>query len=76
MDNDGIQYVEKTCTGAIIPGKEGYFDSDTILKQTERLCQMMEFSQAFIEAPKKNIVLVFDNARTHTALEVNINDFR
>ncbi len=76
LNNNGVNYEPRSCTGSIIPGQEGYFDNDTILDQFERLFQMIQFKKAFNSIPKPNIEIVVDNARTHTAQTININDFR
>ena len=73
---DGVNYVNKTCTGSIQPGQDNYFNSETILCQFERLFQMLEFKSDFIHPVRHTIEIVVDNARTHTAQLVNINDFR
>ena len=76
IDYNGVNYVERTCTGSIQPGQDNYFNADTILRQFERLFQMLEFKIAFTKPVKHDIEIVVDNARTHTALVVNINEFR
>ena len=76
VDFHGVHYEDKTCTGSIQPGAENYFCSETILCQFERLFQMLEFKEAFNIPVKHDIEIVIDNARTHTAQVVNINDFR
>jgi hypothetical protein len=76
VDFNGVHYDDKTCTGSIQPGAENYFCSETILDQFERLFQMLEFKEAFNIPVKHDIEIVVDNARTHTAQVVNINDFR
>ena len=73
---NGVNYIEKTCTGSIQPGLDNYFNSDTILGQFERLFQMLEFKTVFNYPVKHDIEIVVDNARTHTAEVVNINEFR
>ena len=72
----GVNYVERTCTGSIQPGQDNYFNSETILNQFERLFQMLEFKADYNFPVKHDIEIVVDNARTHTAQVVNINDFR
>ena len=76
VDLHGVHYDALTCTGRIQPGAENYFCSETILAQFERLFQMLEFKEAFNKPLKHDIEIVVDNARTHTAQVVNINDFR
>ena len=72
----GVNYVEKTCTGSIEPGQGNYFSAETVLEQFERLFQMIEFKTVFNHPVKHDIEIIVDNARTHTAQVVNINDFR
>ena len=60
----------------MIPGIDGYFDSESIEEQVERLCQMLEFKTEYNFPVKHTFELVFDNARTHTKAIVNIDDFR
>jgi hypothetical protein len=76
VDLHGVHYDAKTCTVRIQPGAENYLCSETILAQFERLFQMLEFKKAFNKQLKHDIEIVVDNARTHTAQVVNINDFR
>ena len=73
---DGVNYVNKTCNRRIQPGHDNYFNSETILCELERLFQMLEFKSEFIHPVRHTIEIVVDNARTHTAQLVNINDFR
>lgn len=76
LETDGIHYDKNTCTGSIIPGQDSYFDSDTILSQFERLFQMLEFKTEYQNPVRSNIEILVDNARTHTALSVNIGYLR
>ena len=69
-------YEPQSCTGSMVPGQDGYFDNASILAQFERLFQMLEFKREFNYPVKHKIEIVVDNARTHTKLDVNINDFR
>jgi hypothetical protein len=70
-----VNYIERTCTGSIQPGKDNYFNSDTVLNQFERLFKMLQFKKDFVEGVKHDIEIVVDNARTNTAQVVHINDF-
>lgn len=76
IEYKGVNYVERTCTGSIQPGHDNYFNSETILQQFERLFQMLQFKNDFNYPVKHNVEIVVDNARTHTAQVVNINEFR
>ena len=60
----------------MIPGIDGYFASESIKEQVERLCQMLEFITEYNFLVKHTFELVFDNARTHAKAIVNIDDFR
>ena len=60
----------------MIPGQDGYFDNDSILKQFERLFQMLEFKENYNKIVKHDFEIVVDNARTHTKQNININEFR
>lgn len=71
-----IKYQSKTCSGSIIPGQDGYLDNAKILSQFERLFQMIEFKQEFNHPVKHDVEVVVDNATTHTALTVKLDDFR
>ena len=76
LDEYDCSYTKNGCTGSMIPGQEGYFDNDSVLRQFERLFQMIEFKKEFNFPIKHDIEVVVDCARTHTKMEVNINDFR
>ncbi len=68
--------MNKTCTGSIQPAQDKYFNSDTVLNQFERLFKMLEIKKEYYFPVKHTIEIFVDNARTHTAQLVNINDFR
>lgn len=71
-----IFYEKNSCTASIQPGKEGYFNNETILSQFERLFQMLEFKTDFNHPVKHDIEVLVDNATTHTTLTVKLDDFR
>lgn len=71
-----IKYLDRSATGSIVPGKDGYFTNESILSQFERFFQMAEFKRAFHEPVKHNIEIVVDNARTHTSFLLNIYELR
>lgn len=75
-ESNVINYEERTCTGSIIPGQDRYFDNKSIMNQFERLFQMLEFKKAFNFPVKHDIEVIVDNARTHTAQNINIESFR
>jgi hypothetical protein len=76
LNNNGLNYAERTCTASIIPGQEGYLNNEKVLNQFERLFQMLEFKEVYHKPIQHEFEVVVDNARTHTALIFNINDFR
>lgn len=76
LEEEECNYEPNSCTGSMIPGQEGYFDNESILLQFERLFQMLEFKKDFHFPVKHQFEIVVDNARTHTKLDININDFR
>ncbi len=71
----GVNYIERTCTGSITPGQDNYFNSDKVLYQFERLFKMLHFKKDFVDGVKNDIAILVENARTHTAQVVHINDF-
>ncbi len=72
-----LRYDKNSCDDSMNPGasQDGYFDNDCVLDQFERLFQMLEFKTAFNFPVKNDIEIVVDNARTHTAQTVNLNEF-
>lgn len=66
-------YSTNTASAAMCPGGESYFDNDVILEQFERMFQMIQFKKDF---ENHKIEFLVDNATTHTALVININDFQ
>ncbi|CAF3407145.1 unnamed protein product [Rotaria socialis] len=71
-DDDVLIYIRNSATAGINVGIEGYFDNGTILSQFERFFQLISFKQDF---KGHDIVVVVDNARTHSAREYSINEF-
>ena len=71
-----IDYVERTCTGSMQPGQDGYLDNTRVLNQFERLFKMLEFKKEYNFPVKHDIEFIVNNARTHTKMDVNINDIR
>ena len=68
-----INYVSRTCTASLNVGNNNYFDNNTVLQQFERLFKLLEFKS---EYQFHDIEVLVDNARTHTAQLVNLNDLR
>ena len=75
-DEQDIIYLNRSATGMMVPVQDGYFDNESVLNQFERLFKLLEFKKEFIEPVRHEIEIVVDNARTHTALTVNLNDLR
>ena len=66
------KYFPMTATAAIHPKKDNYFDNDIILEQFERLFKLIQFKEDW---KNHKIEVLVDNARTHSALNIDINDF-
>ena len=66
------KYVGYSPTAGINVGEDAYFDNEAILKQFERMFQMLSFKAAFKD---HEIEIVVNNARTHSAKEYSLNDF-
>ena len=75
-DHSELDYEKNTCTGSMNPGQDGYMDNECVLAYFERLFRMIEFKEAFHRPIKHKIEVIVDNARTHTKMDVNINEFR
>ena len=73
---DDCSYIERTCSAGMIPGQDGYFDNGCILRQFERLFQMIEFKTEFSTPVRHDIEIIVDCSRNHTKMDLNINDFR
>ncbi|CAF4729265.1 unnamed protein product, partial [Rotaria magnacalcarata] len=58
-------------SAAIDVGGDNYFDDQDILSQFKRLFQLLPFKN---EYKNHNFVCILDNARTHTAADMHIND--
>ncbi|CAF1539603.1 unnamed protein product, partial [Rotaria sp. Silwood1] len=71
-DDSDILYEKNSASATIIVGGESYFDNQNILTQFERLFQLLPFKK---EYQNHNFVCLVDNARTHTAAELSVNDF-
>ncbi|CAF4887447.1 unnamed protein product [Rotaria socialis] len=73
LNNDSnITYEAQTASATMDIGGNNYFDNETILKQFERLFQLLYFKVAYKD---HDFVCLVDNARTHTAAEYSVNDF-
>ena len=67
-----IDYIERSASASIQVSSDAYFDNSTILKQFERLFQLLKFKECF---HYHKIEIVVDNARTHSARAYNLSDF-
>ncbi|CAF2069536.1 unnamed protein product [Rotaria magnacalcarata] len=73
LNNDSnITYETQTASATMNIGGNNYFDNETILKQFERLFQLLYFK---VDYKDHDFVCLVDNARTHTAAEYSVNDF-
>jgi len=71
-DESNLNFFPKSADAFIQPGKDNYFDNSTILSQFERLFKMLKFKKSF---ENHKIETIVDNARTHTAINYDINNF-
>ena len=67
-------YRENSVSLSMEPGiaRDGYVDNQIILQQFERLVKMFQFKKGFED---KKLIIIVDNATTHTAKEYTISDF-
>ena len=70
--DDRCEFDERSANASMEPGKnkDGYFDNKAILEQFERLFKFLKFKTIF---KNHKIVLLVDNARTHTAKKFDKN---
>ena len=72
LEDDGIQYIERSASGSIQVGYGGYFDNATIISQFTRLFKMLPFKKAYAN---HKLHVIVDNARTHSARHYSVEDF-
>ncbi|CAF1221864.1 unnamed protein product [Rotaria sordida] len=73
LNNDtDIIYEERTASATLNIGGNSYFNNETILKQFERLFQLLRFKEDYKD---HDFVCLVDNARTHTAAEYTVDQF-
>ncbi|CAF1301147.1 unnamed protein product [Rotaria sordida] len=73
LNNDSvIIYEERTASATLNIGGNNYFNNETILKQFERLFQLLRFKEDYKD---HDFVCLVDNARTHTAAEYTVDQF-
>ena len=70
-DQSNLDYQERSADAFIQPGKDNYFDNSTILSQFERPFKMLQFKKSFFN---HKIEIIVDNARTHTAVNYDVNN--
>lgn len=71
-DDDGLRYQKYSATAMAYVGTDPYFDNATILLQFRRLFRLIKHKKAF---QNHRVELLVDNARTHTAKPLGLNDF-
>ncbi|CAF4260215.1 unnamed protein product [Rotaria magnacalcarata] len=72
LQNNDINYIDRTSTAAINVGADAYFDNETVLSQFQHLFKMLKFKTDYKD---NDIDILVDNARTHTVRQYNLNDF-
>ncbi|CAF1576623.1 unnamed protein product [Didymodactylos carnosus] len=71
LNNDSdIIYEERTASATLNIGGNSYFNNEIILKQIERLFQLLRFKEDYKD---HDFVCLVDNARTHTAAEYTVD---
>lgn len=65
-----LNFYENSANSWIHPGKDVYFDNKTILRQFERLFQMLKFKKDF---QNHDIEVIVDHATTHTTKTYDLN---
>ncbi|CAF1391906.1 unnamed protein product [Adineta ricciae] len=76
IDDDGIQYIERSVSGSIQVDYGGYFDNDAVINQFTRLFKMLPFRKAYNNRKFHVVVVVVGNARTHSTKQYSVEDFR
>ncbi|CAF1103720.1 unnamed protein product [Rotaria magnacalcarata] len=71
-DDCDINYERNSVSAAISVGGDNYFDNQDILSKFKRLFQLLTFKN---EYKNHDFVCLLENARTHTAADMHINDF-
>ena len=72
MDGDSSYYMQYSATSGINLGYNMYFNNEAILSQFERILQLLLFKT---EYRKYDFELIVDNARIHSAIELNLYGF-
>ncbi|CAF2242534.1 unnamed protein product [Rotaria magnacalcarata] len=72
LEENNIEYIDRSTSASIQVGNGAYFDNDAVLSQFTRLFKMLPFKQAY---KNKVIIIIVDNARIHSAKEFSLEDF-
>ncbi|CAF3692205.1 unnamed protein product [Rotaria socialis] len=72
LEENNIEYIDRSASASIQVDNGAYFDNDAVLSQFTRLFKMLPFKQAH---KNKVIIIIVDNARTHSAKEFSLEDF-
>jgi hypothetical protein len=72
LEENHIEYIERSASASIQVGYDGYFDNDAIISQFTRLFKMLPFKRAY---QNHSINIIVDNARTHNAKEFSLEGF-
>lgn len=72
LEKPHIEYIERSASGSIQVGYDGYFDNDAVISQFVRLFKMLSFKKAYKE---HSINIIVDNARTHSAKAFSLEGF-
>ena len=71
MEETDIDYIEKSASGSIQVGYDGYFYNNAIVSQLTRLFKMLQLKKAYTN---HSIHVVVDNAKKHTAKEFSLDE--
>ncbi|CAF1597815.1 unnamed protein product [Adineta ricciae] len=72
LEDDAIQYIERSASGSIQVGYGGYFDKDAIINRFTRLFKMLPLKKAYAN---HKFHVIADSARTHSAKQYSVEDF-
>jgi hypothetical protein len=74
LNKTELNYTPKTATSIITPGKDNYFDNNSVLDQFTRLITLIRFSK-IMKSVNYRIDILVDNATTHTKALVDVSMF-
>ncbi|CAF1689277.1 unnamed protein product, partial [Adineta ricciae] len=69
LEDDTIQYIERSASGSIQVGYGGYFDKDAIINRFTRLFKMLALKKAYAN---HKFHVIADSARTHSAKQYSV----